>query len=123
LRTPRRSRRERFLVALLQVLHRMPLARIDRRIEQHQRFVAGSVLERMHRGRHPRERMKQTRGALRTKLTIYRVPDRLHVFDKVLPGMTLGSVKRLMPLILEIEDDDLVTIATRAPQRKVPLNR
>ena len=77
--TPRRARGERLLVGLLQVAHRMALARINRRIEQHQRVETRAVLERMHRGRDARQRMEQSGGRLRAELAIDRVPDHVHV--------------------------------------------
>src|SRR5713226_6805740 len=77
----------------------------------------------MHRGRHSRERMKQPRRSLGAKLTIYRMPDYVHVFDKIRPGMTLGSMQRVMPMIAKVEDDDFVAIAKRSPKWKVAIDR
>src|SRR5258705_9118890 len=77
----------------------------------------------MHRGGHARERMKQPRRALGAKLAIYRVPDHVHIFDKICPDMTLGSMQRVMPMIAKVEDDDFVPIAKRSPERKVAVDR
>src|ERR1700674_3433799 len=77
----------------------------------------------MHRGRHSRERMKQPRRSLGAKFTIYRVPDHVHVFDKICPGMTLGSMQRVVPMIAEVKDDDFVAIAELPPEWKVAVNR
>ena len=86
--TPRRARGERLLVGLLQVLDRMSLARIDRRIEQHQRVETRAVLERMHRSRDARQRMEQSGGRLRAELAINRMPDDFHVLDEIFPRMS-----------------------------------
>src|SRR5712692_901990 len=77
----------------------------------------------MHRSRHARQRMKQPRRALCAKLTIYRVPDRIHIRDEVIPAVTIGPMKRVMSMIAEVEDDYFVTIAKRPPERKVAVNR
>ena len=101
----------------------MAFARIDRRIEQHQRVETPTVLERMHRSRDARQRMKKPGGRLRAKLAIDRVPDHVQVGNKVLPRVPLGGVQRIVTVGAEIEDDHLVALAQRAPERKVAVDR
>ena len=101
----------------------MAVARIDRRIEQHQRVESPSVLERMHRSGDARQRMEQSGGRLRAELAIDRMPDDVHVGDEVLPRMSFGAVQRIVPVIAEVEDDHFVALAQRSPEWKVAVDR
>src|SRR5208282_1386289 len=82
-----------------------------------------SILERMHRSRDARQRMKQPGGRLGAKLAINRVPDRVHIGDEVLPRMPFGGMQRVMPVVAEIEDDHFVTLAQRSPEWKITVDR
>ena len=120
--TARRARGERLLVGLLQVLNRMAGARIDRRIEQHQRVESATILERMHRSRDARQRMKQSGGGLRAQLAINSVPDHVHIVDEILPRVPFRAVQRVVAVIAEVEDDNLVARAQRSPEWKVAVD-
>src|ERR1700678_458435 len=67
--------------------------------------------------------MKQAGGRLRAELAIDRVPDHVQVSDEVIPSVPFGRMKRVVPVIAEVEDDYFVTIAQRSPERKVAVDR
>ena len=100
----------------------MPRARIDRRIEQHQRLEAPSIFQRVQGSRHPRHRMKQPCRRHYPEFAIHRVQDGFQIFDKIRPAMSFRGVRRIVPVISKIEDHHFVPIAQQPPKRKVPVD-
>jgi len=110
------ARRQIAFIGYLGRLQRMALARIDGRIEEHQRIPTRPILQGMHNRGYRRKGMEDPGCRLCTPLIPDRSPDALVIPDEISPVMVNRMMRWVLAVIAEIVKDKVVSIEQQPPE-------
>src|ERR1700683_5613577 len=101
----------------------MPVARINWRIEKHQRAPWIGILKRVTNRDQARQRMENPRDRLRSELALNRAQHAFQIGNKMRQVVPRGAVERILAVIANVEQNQVVSIAKQIPEWKIRIDR